>query len=356
MDCKAFLQRLSEAAGPSGYERAIRELVAEEFRRYAHEVQMHKMGSVIALRRGEGQEPRRRIMLAGHMDEVALMVSKIEDGFLHVAQVGGLDPRILPGQEVIVHGRRELPGIIGARPPHVLAAEERDKVIPLHQLLVDVALPPDQVEQWVRVGDLVTFRRPFIPLQKDWVAGKSFDDRVGVVVVGECLSNLAERWKHNWDVYGVATCQEEVTFLGAITTTYGIRPDIGIAIDVTFGAMGDSGDGDTFQMGGGPAIGFGPNVHPKIYEMLVETAKKLEIPYQVEPLPRGSGTDAWAMQVSREGVPTGVIGVPLRYMHTPVETVCVADIERAGRLLAAFIAGLDESTMEQLTPRLDADG
>lgn len=355
MDCKEFLQRLSEAAGPSGYERAIRELVAEEFRRYAHDVHMHKMGSVIALRRGDGEEPRRRILLAGHMDEVALMVSKIEDGFLHVAEVGGLDPRILPGQEVIVHGRRELPGIIGARPPHVVTPEERNKVIPLHELLVDVALPPEEVNQWVRVGDLVTFRRPFIPLQKDWVAGKSFDDRVGVVVVGECLSNLAERWKHSWDVYGVATCQEEVTFLGAITTTYGIRPDIAIAIDVTFGSMGDSADGENFQMGGGPAIGYGPNVHPKIHQMLVETAKKLEIPHQIEPLPRGSGTDAWAMQVSREGIPTGVIGVPLRYMHTPVETVCVTDIERAGRLLAAFIAGLDASTMEKLTPRLDVE-
>lgn len=202
-------------------------------------------------------------------------------------------------------------------------------------------------------GDLVTFRRPFIPLQKDWVAGKSFDDRVGVVVVGETLSNLAERWKHAWDVYGVATCQEEVTFLGAITTAYGIRPDIAIAIDVTFGSMGDSADGENFQMGGGPVIGYGPNVHPKVHEMLVETAKKLEIPYQIEPLPRGSGTDAWAMQVSREGIPTGVIGVPLRYMHTPVETVCVTDIERAGRLLAAFIAGLDATTMDKLTPRLD---
>ena len=354
MDCKAFLQRLSETPGISGSEHTIRDVVIEEFKRHSDEVQVHKMGSVIGLRRGHGAEPRRRVMLAGHMDEIGLMVSKIEDGFLRVAEVGGIDPRILPGLEVIVHGRKDLPGIVGTRPPHVLTPEERKKVTPLHELFVDVALPPDEVSKQVRVGDLITFRRPFSALQNDWAAGKAFDDRVGVVVVGASLANLASRWKHAWDVYGVATTEEEVTFLGAVTTTYGIRPDIGIAIDVTFGSMSDSADGDTFKMNGGPVIGYGPNVHPKVYEMLVAVAKELEMPYQVEPLPRGSGTDAWAMQISREGVPTGVIGVPLRYMHTPVETVCVTDIERAGKLLAAFIAGLDDTTLDKLTPRLDA--
>ncbi len=354
MDCKAFLQRLSEAPGISGYEHTIRDVVIEEFKRYSDDVQVHKMGSVIGLRRGQGAEPRCRVMLAGHMDEIGLMVSKIDDGFLRVAEVGGIDPRILPGLEVMVHGRKDLPGIVGTRPPHVLSAEDRGKVTPLHELFVDVALSLDEVSKQVRVGDLITFRRPFSALQNDWAAGKAFDDRVGVAVVGACLANLADRWKHSWDVYGVATTQEEVSFLGATATTYGIHPDIGIAIDVTFGSMGDSADGDTFKMNGGPVIGYGPNVHPKVYEMLVAAAKELEIPYQVEPLPRGSGTDAWPMQISREGVPTGVIGVPLRYMHTPAETVCIADVERAGKLLAAFTASLDDSAMDKLTPRLDA--
>jgi endoglucanase len=253
----------------------------------------------------------------------------------------------------VVHGRKDLPGIVGTRPPHVVPASQR-KVTPLHELFVDVALEPDEVAKSVRVGDLVTFRRPFTALQGSWATGKALDDRVGVAVVGACLANLAERMKHSWDVYGVATCQEEVTFLGATTTTYGIRPDIGIAIDVTFASMSDSSDGDTFKMDGGPTIAYGPNMHPRVFDLLVATAKELEIPYQVEPAPRGSGTDAWPMQVTREGVPTAVIGVPLRYMHTPVETVCITDIERAGRLLAAFIASLDDSTMDKLTPRLEA--
>ena len=355
MDCKAFLQRLSEAPGISGYEQVIREMVTEEFQKYADDIRTDKMGSVIALRRGQGPEPRRRILLAGHMDEIGMMVSKIEEGFLHIAEVGGIDARILPGLEVMVHGKKDLPGIVGTRPPHVQSPGERERVTPMDELLVDVGLSPEEVGRWVRVGDLVSFRRPFTALQGDWAAGKAFDDRVGVVVVGAALANLADSWKHSWDVYGVATCQEEVTFMGAITTAYGIRPDIGIAIDVTFGSMTESGDAETYVIGGGPAIGFGPNVHPKVYELLVETAKALEIPYQVEALPRGSGTDAWEIQVSREGVPTGVIGVPLRYMHTPVETVCMKDVERAGRLLAGFIARLDDKTMEQLTPRLDAE-
>jgi putative aminopeptidase FrvX len=355
VDCKDFLQRLSETPGVSGFEKNVREVVAQEFQKYANDVQFHRMGSAVALRRGQGTEPRRRIMLAGHMDEIGLMVQKVEKGFLHIAEVGGIDHRILLGQEVIVHGRKDLPGIVGARPPHVLTPEERGSVVPLDKLFVDVGLSENEASQHVRVGDLISFRRPFTALQNGWAAGKSFDDRVGVTVVAACLANLADRWRHSWDVYGVATCQEEVTFLGAITTTYGIRPDIGIAIDVTFGAMSDSPEPGLYVMGGGPTILFGPNVHPVVHDLLVKAAKDLEMPYQIEPEPRGSGTDGWPMQVSREGVPTGVLGVPLRYMHTPVETVCIKDIERAGALLAAFISGLDDSTMEKLTPRLEAE-
>jgi len=355
VDCKEFLKQLSETPGVSGYEGPVREVVTREFEKYADEIRVDTMGSVIALRRGQGAEPRRRIMLAGHMDEIGLMVKKIKDGFLHVSQVGGIDSRILQGQEVVVHGKRDLPGIIGSRPPHVLPPEEREKIVPMEQIFVDVGLSEEELPKWVRVGDLISFRRSFTALQGEWASGNAFDNRVGVVVVGACLATLAERWKHAWDVYAVATCQEEITMLGALTATYGIRPDIGIAIDVTFGGFSDSPENGTFVMDGGPALAYGPNVHPKLHEMLVETAKEMEIPYQVEPIPRGSGTDAWGIQVTREGVPTAVLVVPLRYMHTPVETVCIKDIERAGRLLAGFIARLDDSTIEKMTPRLEAE-
>jgi endoglucanase len=342
-----LLKKLSEARGVSGYEAEVRGIVAEEFGRYADEVQTDKLGNVIALRRGEGEEPRRRIMLAGHMDEIGLMVTKLEKGFLHFTEVGGFDERVLLGQEVMVHGRKDLPGIIGSRPPHVLPPEEREKTIPMDKLFIDVGVGKEELERLVRVGDLVTLRREFTQLQGDLVAGKAFDDRTAVAAILVCLEGLASI-RHAWDVYAVATVQEEVGLRGAITSAYGLAPDVAIAIDVTFGNQPGVSEAETVKMDKGPAIGFGPNVHPRLHEALVEMAKELEIPYQVEAVPGASGTDAWAIQVTREGIPTALISIPLRYMHTSVETVSLKDVERTGRLMAGFIGRLDEGFMERM--------
>jgi len=334
-----LLKKLSEARGISGYEAEVRGIVAEEFGRYADEVQTDKLGSVIALKKGEGEEPRRRIMLAGHMDEIGLIVTKLEQGFLHFTSVGGFDERTLLGQEVTVHGRKELPGIIGSRPPHVLPEEEREKTIAMDKLFIDVGMREEELERLVRVGDLVTLRREFTQLQGDLVTGKAFDDRAAVASILVCLEGLASI-RHVWDVYAVATVQEEVGLRGAITSAYGLAPDMGIAIDVTFGNQPGVSEAETLEMGKGPAIGFGPNIHPKLHQTLVEAARELEIPYQVEPIPGGSGTDAWAIQVTREGIPTALLSIPLRYMHTSVETLSLKDVERTGRLMAGFIGRL----------------
>ena len=339
MQIAPLLKKLSEARGISGYEAEVRGIVAEEFGRYADEVQTDKLGSVIALKKGEGEEPRRRIMLAGHMDEIGLIVTKLEQGFLHFTSVGGFDERTLLGQEVTVHGRKELPGIIGSRPPHVLPEEEREKTIAMDKLFIDVGMREEELERLVRVGDLVTLRREFTQLQGDLVTGKAFDDRAAVASILVCLEGLASI-RHVWDVYAVATVQEEVGLRGAITSAYGLAPDMGIAIDVTFGNQPGVSEAETLEMGKGPAIGFGPNIHPKLHQTLVEAARELEIPYQVEPIPGGSGTDAWAIQVTREGIPTALLSIPLRYMHTSVETLSLKDVERTGRLMAGFIGRL----------------
>jgi len=340
VDIKSLLKKLSEARGVSGYEDEVRQLVQEEFARYADEVRTDALGNVIALKRGEGPEPRRSIMLAGHIDEIGLIVTDIEKGFLRFTSVGGVDQRVFLGQEVIVHGRQDLLGIIGSRPPHVLPPEEREKPVPMDKLFIDVGQPPDEVEKLVRVGDLVTIHRPFVELQGGWVAGKAFDDRAAVAAIAFCLESLTHT-RHRWDVYAVGTAQEEVGLRGAMVSAYGLAPDAAIAIDVTFGATPGIPEAKTVDMDKGPAIAFGPNVHPKIYEALVQTAKDLEIPYQIEPIPGRSGTDAWAIQVAREGIPTGLLSIPLRYMHTSVETLVIRDVERTGRLLAGFIARLD---------------
>ncbi|MCS7220595.1 MAG: M42 family metallopeptidase [Anaerolineae bacterium] len=348
MDIKATLRELSEASGVSGYEDEVRSLVSERLRALADEVRVDAMGNVIALRRGyaaQGCGPS--VMLAAHMDEIGLMVTVVEKGFIRFTSVGGFDDRVLLGQEVTVHGRRPLPGIIGSRPPHVLAPNERNKVIPREQLLVDVGLPPAEVESLVRAGDLITIQRSLVELRNDLVAGKAFDDRVGVAVILVCLEVL-QGMRHAWDVYGVATVQEEVGLKGAMTSAFAITPTVGIALDVTFGIQPGVSDAETMELGKGPAIAFGPNVHPAIFERLKSTAQAYEIPYQVEPIPAETGTDAWAMQVTRAGLPTGLVSIPLRSMHTSVETVSVKDVERAGRLLAHFIAGLDDAFLQAL--------
>jgi putative aminopeptidase FrvX len=346
---KDFLREITEASGVSGYEAPVRELVRTAFAQYTDELRTDTLGSLIALKRGQrsAETPQRSVMLAGHMDEIGLLVTQLEKGYLRFATVGGFDLRVLLGQEVIVHGRRDLPGIIGSRPPHVLSQEEREQVVPLERLFIDVGLAQDELAKNVRVGDVITLQRQFTELAGGLVAGKAFDDRAAVACLDTCLQHLASM-KHSWDVYAVATVQEETGLKGALTSAFGIEPDIGVAIDVGHGNMLGVPEVDTVAVGGGPALALGPNIHPLLYARLVETAKQYEISYQVDAIPGRSGTDAWAMQMTREGLPTALISIPLRYMHTTVETLAVKDVERIGRLLALFIAHLDEAFAQEL--------
>ena len=354
VDIVPLLKQLSEANGVSGYEHEVREIVLKELGRHSDKVRVDTLGNVIARKKGKGPKPRPSILIATHMDEIGLIVSELEEGFIHFQQVGGYDDRILLGQEVMVHGRQALPGIIGARPPHVLPPDERDKPIPYDKLLIDVGMPAQDLPQVVRVGDLITMRRELIELKGGLVAGKALDDRVSVAAAAVCLEELS-RMRHQWNVYAVATVQEEVGLKGATTSTYSLKPDLGIAVDVTFGEQPGTPDERTYALGEGPTIGVGPNFHPKLQEALVETAKALEMPYHLEPAARPGGQDAYAIQVSREGIPAGLISIPLRSMHTPVETVSVKDVERTGRLLAAFIARLDETFLDGLVGDLGLD-
>ena len=354
MDIVPLVKRLSEANGVSGYEHEVRQIVEEEFGRLADQVRTDALGNVIALKRGDGPDPRQSILIATHMDEIGLIVSDLEEGFLHFQQVGGYDDRVLLGQEVLVHGRRTLPGVIGARPPHVLSQEERGKPVPYDKLRIDVGLGPDELPKQVRVGDLVTMKREMIELEGGLLAGKAFDDRVSVAAAIVCMEELG-RMRHRWDVYAVATVQEETGLKGAITSTFHLQPDLGIAMDVTFGKQPGTADEYTYEVGKGPTIGCGPNFHPKLQQALMAVAVKLEMSVHLDPLTRPAGTDAAAIQVSREGIPVELISIPVRNMHTPVETVSAKDVERAGRLLAAFIASLDEEFLDSLVWDLGLD-
>jgi endoglucanase len=350
MDTADLLRQLVEARGPSGYEAELRGIASERLGEFADEVRVDALGNVIALKRGEGDGPRPSLMLAGHMDEIALIVSGIEKGFLRVTRIGGWDPRVLFGQRVTVHGRRDLPGMVVSVPPHFTAPSEREKPVTLDKLFVDVGLPPDEVERHVRVGDVITMRARMVRLNGSYAACKAMDDRAAVAAIVLCLEELARR-RHAWDVYAVATAQEETGCIGAGVGAFGIEPTAAVAIDVTFGQQPGVTGHETFKMDGGPSIAIGPNIHPRMFDRLVAAAKAVELPYQVEPAPENSGTDAWSIQVARSGIPTGLLGIPVRSMHTPVETVSLRDIERTARLLAEFITRLDHDFADTLVAK-----
>jgi putative aminopeptidase FrvX len=352
-DTAELLRQLCEARGPSGFESEVRGIASERLGEHADEVRSDALGNLIALRRGSaGAEslpgkPRPSIMLTGHMDEIALIVSQIDRGFLRVASIGGFDPRVLLGQPVTVHAKRELAGIVVSVPPHFTDPGEREKPVPLDKLFVDVALPPAAVEESVRVGDAVTLRARFRRLAGGYACCKSMDDRAAIAAIVLCLEEL-ERRRHAWDVYAVATVQEEVTGVGAVASAFHLEPTVAIAIDVTFGAQPGVSGPEAMKMDGGPTIALGPNIHPRVFERLTAAARSIELPFQVEPIPGSSGTDAWSIQVARSGVPTGLVGIPLRSMHSPVETVCLRDIERTAKLLAELVTRLEPAFAETL--------
>jgi endoglucanase len=348
-----LLKQLSEAEGITGFEQPVCELLRQTWAPFVDEMNVGKLGSLIACKRGASPDGQPKLMLAAHMDEIGLRVTGIEEGFLRVTRVGGSDRRVLLGLEVVVHSTRgsrharDLPGIVATRPPHVLPKEQRKKTVPWDEIFVDVGLPPKEVGRLVSVGDLISFRGKVAELKNRRLAGKAFDDRACVAIITLALEQLADM-RHDWDIFAVATVQEESGLKGAITSAYGVAPDLAIALDVTFGKQPGVSDVDAALLGEGPVVSVGPNLHPGVVARLREVAEAHEIPYQIETVPGRSGTDAWAIQVSREGVPTGLICLPLRYMHQPVETLDVRDVDRAARLLVTFIAGLEADFLEEL--------
>lgn len=343
LDLKAHLRTLTETHAPSGHEAPIRAVVADAWRELVDLMEQDKLGSLIGIKKAtQPLDPPRKIMLCAHMDEIGLMVADIIDGFIAVHRISGVDNRIMPAQPVMVHGRRPLPGIVAAKPPHLLTTAMRTRYPAMHDLLIDVGLPAAEVAELVQIGDLITMDAPMIDLLGERVAGKAMDDRACVAAVTVCLHQL-QRMHHQWDVYAVASVQEETGLYGAATAAYQIAPDAAVALDVSFAPQPGVDSTDTTEMGNAVPVGVGPNFHPKMLEKLRESAKRAEIRLQNDLIPAESGTDAWSIQVAREGIPTLLIGVPIRNMHSPVETADLRDIDRAGRLMAAFIADLDES-------------
>lgn len=345
---KEHLRKMVEAHAPSGHEAPIADILRDDWVDLVDEFDGDKLGSLIGIKRAtRPSDTTRKIMLAAHMDEIGLMVREIEDGFIYLHSIGGIDSRVMLAQTVMVHGKRQLQGVVATTPPHMLTANTRKKYPDMSSLVVDVGLPADEVADLVRIGDLVTVDVPMIDLKGRKVAAKAMDDRACIAVITVCLQEL-QKMQHSWDVYATATVQEEVGLRGATTSAHYIEPDVAIALDVGF-ADQPGVSGLTGKMGDGPLLGMGANFHPKMVDKLKEVAKYYDIRWQPDIMASRSGTDAWAIQVSRRGVPTALLSIPLRNMHSPVETLDLKDIERAGRLLAHFISVLDEDFINYLS-------
>lgn len=354
-DILPFLKELISAPGLSGYEEPAAAIIENKWRPLVDQVSRGKLGSLHGLRRASlpgktGTTPS--IMVVTHMDAIGLMVTGIVDGFLRITSVGGVDFRILPGQLVIVHATRgegrELPAVVALPPARLLPAEVGEGgPLSFEYLLVDTGLPPRKVAELVNVGDVISFAQPPMDLSGDTLAGHTVDNRASVAALTVCLEELVSH-PHYWDVWAVASTQEEVGTKGAFTSAFEIRPSVAIAMDVTWAKGPGANDWNTFPLGKGPTIVMGPNIHPALHKAMQSLADRLEIPYALEYTPTHSGTDGYATQVSVEGIPTLVVGIPIRYMHTPVEVVAVKDIERAGRLLAEFISSLAPDFMEKI--------
>jgi len=351
LDIFSELALLSRAASVRGRESGTVELLKRRWGPWLDDVRTGRLGNFVGLRRGTGPEPRPKVMAAAHMDGVGLVVTRVEGGgFLRVTSVGGIDRRLLLGQEVQVQGRRPLTGVIGARPPHLSSPEERTGTVPLEELYVDTGLAESEVKELVPPGSPVLYRQDLVLLRNGRAAGRCLDDAVGLVVLGVALEELA-RVEHQADFYVVGTVGEEAgRYPGAVTAAYDLWPQIAFAVDVTFGSYpGQNDPTGTYPLGGGPAIGVGPNCHPKLVALLEEQATEAGIPFSREVMPGATGTDAWGIQVVRGAIPTAVLSVPLRYMHTPVETVSLDDIASTGKLLARAVARVDRPAVEGLS-------
>lgn len=338
----SFLKKLLSTPSPSGFESKIQKVCKEYVSPYVDEVYKDVHGNQIHVK-NPGADLR--VMLAGHVDEIALMINHVDgDGFLGFVAIGGVDASVLDGQRIRIHTEKGgVLGVIGRRAIHLTDAKDRGKPMAMHQMWIDIgAKNKKEAQRAVAIGDPATVDVGHVELRNSRIAARALDDRIGAFVILEAMRLVSKR-KLNCAVYCVTTVQEEIGLRGATTSAYACDPHAGIAVDVAHAT--DHPDCNrkrfgSFELDGGPILARGPNINPKIARQLVDAAKRRRIAYQMEAAPRATGNDANAMQLSRGGVATGTVGIPTRYMHSPVEMVSLRDAERCAQLVAEWLCGL----------------
>ncbi len=342
-----FLKTLVETASPSGYEQPAQRVIRRQLESIADNLRTDVMGNLIASIAGTGGP---RVMLAGHCDEIGFMVRYIDDrGFIYFGSIGGVDPHLSPGQRISIHAKDGVvPGIVGKKAIHLIEPKDRDSVIKLDKQFIDIGVSSrEEAERLIDIGDPVTLSIGVQALQGDRMTSRAFDDKAGAFVVTEVMKEIQRGGKIAADLYSVSTVQEEIGLRGATTSSYGVNPDVGIVVEVTHATDYPDVDPSNIgrvDLGKGPVIPRGANINPVLFELIVATAKKHDIPYQVIGVPRGAGNDANVMQLSRDGVATGLVTIPLRYMHTPVETLALSDLEYTIQLITEVIRAIDKNS------------
>ncbi|MBW6516079.1 MAG: M42 family metallopeptidase [Candidatus Cloacimonetes bacterium] len=345
-ELRKFFTDLVEAPSPSGFEQPAQDVYRRFVKKYTNDIKTDVHGNVIALRKGKG---KLKTMICGHVDEIGFMVNYIDnEGFVYVRPVGGIDANLLPGLRVNIYGAKGIVrGIFGKKAIHLMSDEDLKKGTKLSDLWIDIGAPnKKEAEKRIEVGDIVTFSPGLETLHKDVITTKATDNKVGVFVAGAILHYLAQE-DIVTNLYSVSAVQEEIGMRGARTSAFGIDPDVGIAIDVT--TSSDHPDTDKKKIGDiaigkGPVIAVGPNINPKVFDLLKEAAKKEKIKFQIEVESRATGTDANAIQVTRAGVATGLVCIPNRYMHSPNEVISLKDLDDTAKLIAGFIRLINDKT------------
>jgi tetrahedral aminopeptidase len=344
MDSSAldFLKQLLETPSPSGYERPVQDLVRRYVSEFADRVTTDLHGNVIA---AKNPDAKLRVMLAGHCDQIGMLVQHIDaEGYIYVQTIGGWDPQQLVGQRMTVWtSGGPVPAVISRKPIHLLTDEERKQVVKLKDMWLDIgAKDKAEAEGLVSIGDPVTLQLGFQMMRNNLANSPAMDDKCGLWVCIEALRRASPK-KLNCALYAVSTVQEEIGLRGAQTSAFGIDPQVGIAVDVTHATdcptIEKKQEGD-IALGRGPVIYRGPNMNPQVVERLVEAAKSAAIPYQLGACGRATPTDANALQITRAGVAAALVSIPNRYMHSAVEMISLDDIDRAADLLANFAASL----------------
>ena len=340
MNYEEVLNRLCGLSGPSGFEQAAAQAARELLEPLVDEVSVNRLGSVLGVRRC-GKEHAPKLLLDAHLDEIGFIVTGHQDGFLRFATLGGVDPRMLPDREVTIMTQPPMLGVVACLPPHIQSGSDMDKSIPVSESYIDVGLSQEEAEKRIPIGTPITFRGSCFPLGEDLLCGKAMDDRACFAILLDVMERLQGKDLHV-DVYVLGSTQEETSSAGAVTAAYGVAPEMCVAVDVTHGATPDAKKEETFPLGDGPVVGVGPNCVRWMSDRFTAIAEKLEIPSQIEVMSGHSGTNAWPLQISREGIATAVLSLPLRYMHTPLEVCSRKDLEETAKLLAAFVEDLRE--------------